>query len=77
MGGRSLIALPVALAGAGACALAVLISKWKQGGSHRRYVPEVALNQYGKLKDIESFGSYFGTVSDAICCFFFFFFLVY
>ncbi|KAG0612607.1 hypothetical protein M758_6G041400 [Ceratodon purpureus] len=58
MGVSNVVAMPVALAGAAAYGLTLLFSKWRQGKSSDRFAPRVVLDQYGKLKDIESFGSY-------------------
>lgn len=55
-----LVALPLVMAGG--FALAEMFFKWKKGNLHTKHVPDFVFDKFGKLKDIEGFGDYFGKI---------------
>lgn len=50
------------LAFVGACGLAKALISYKKANPHAKLAPRAVLNEFGTLKELESFGDYFGTV---------------
>lgn len=57
-----IVAMASAFGVAGAFALAVFYSRWKKKNAFKKFVPRAVCNQYGNLKDLESFGDYVGEI---------------
>jgi hypothetical protein len=59
---RLVVAMASVLGVAGAVALVGFYSRWKKKNVHKKFLPRAVFNQYGILKDLESFGDYVGKI---------------
>lgn len=60
---NSMVAMAWAIAAAGVFALVVSYLKWKKkNDALKKLVPQAVFNEFGNLKDLESFGDYVGMI---------------